>query len=172
MAILDDNVTSDWRRDMADTRWRTLGEAIGLLGLVGSVLFLALQVRQENAVAQVAARSEFVYQEAAWMVAVSTDEHLPTLYRRWIDEGYEAFTAEEQARLNFSVLAVLRIYEAGWRSVGAGLVTDEEIRDLFVLETTVFFESAYFVEHWPILKNDVTADFAQAFETWLPHLAD
>ncbi len=158
---------------MADTRWRTSVEAIGLLSLVGSVLFLALQVRQENAVAEAAARSEFVYQEAAWMVGVSTDEHLPTLYRRFLNnEEYAAFTAEEQSRLNFSILAVLRIYEAGWRSVGAGLVTDDEMRDLLVVETTVFFESAYFVERWPILKNDVSADFARVFETWLPHLTD
>ncbi len=157
---------------MADTRWRTSVEAIGLLSLVGSVLFLALQVRQENAVAEAAARSEFVYQEAAWMVGVSTDEHLPTLYRRFRNEGYAAFTAEEQSRLDFSILAVLRIYEAGWRSVGAGLVTDDEMRDLLVVETTLFFERAYFVERWPILKNDVSADFAQAFETWLPHLTD
>ncbi len=51
-------------------------------------------------------------------------------------------------------------------------MTDDEMRDLLVVETTLFFERAYFVERWPILKNDVSADFAQAFETWFPHLTD
>ena len=157
---------------MADMRWRSLAEAIGLFGVVGSVLFLALQVRQETAVAEAAARSEFVYQEAAWMAEISTDALLPILYSRWYDEGHAAFTREEQARLNFSVLAILRIYEAGWRNVGAGLVTDDEIRDLAVVQTTAFFEAAYFVERWPELKKDVSVDFAEALESWLPHLVD
>ncbi len=80
---------------MARRHLRASLEILGALSIVASLLFLAVQVRQENRLARATAAFELVTSWNEWHVLVISDTHTADLVTRLFDPDPELTPAEQ-----------------------------------------------------------------------------
>ena len=138
-------------------------DTLGVLGVIGSLVFVGLEVRQNTAVARAAAYHSFMTEVHAQNARVATDDRLAGLLVRVYmeDAATEDFTPEEQIRLREHLLGLVRVWEGLYRSVSEGLLDEEDLR---IVARGGALSNRFFRELWPAIRPQFSEGFVAFLE--------
>ena len=127
-------------------RRHTWKEYVAAAGVILSLLFVGLELRQNTAAVRATALNDLTTGTRELLLTVSADAELSDLYRRWI-EGDTAFTATEEARIRLLLAAMLRGAENAYLQTRIGVVDSVALRGYGLMNNPAF-ESPGFPNVW------------------------
>ena len=141
----------------------SLGQVLAAASVVLSLLFVAYEIRQNTAVARIAAAQAFT-QHIIDLNQVLIADDMSELNSRILEGAVRSeFTPSERFKLDMAMLSLLRVWESSYRGVEAGIL-DREVLDPIGGAGPSPFGVAYFLESWPNYRGAFTEDFASYFE--------
>lgn len=113
-----------------------VGEVLGAIAVLISLLYLASQIRGSRRSDQIIAVAESASAVDAWIGHIARDEKLFDLYRRGMTD-YESLSREEKGRFSFLILQFLRSMEALWLQRKLGAMDDQYWTSMLVATEAV-----------------------------------
>ena len=144
-------------------------ETIGFLGVMASLVFVGLEIRQNTRVARAEAYRSVAEMEAAGLLAAATDPQLSGLLRRVMFDGEKRDNFTDSEKYQIGVYYDYRItnLELVYRQ------SEERVLPSAALDLSVsgLFTEPYLHELWPIIRAQYDPGFAAYFEDryGLPH---
>lgn len=151
---------------------RQVGEAVGLLGVVASLVFVGLELRQSRIAARAAAYQELGIAVADNWMARANNRELNDLVllamsadsATWADLG-----ASDAYLLRSYVIANVRLYETVYLQVQQRLLDADALE---YLGWAHLLDSKLLQRMWPQVRSAVTPGFASYLEAEQPILRD
>ena len=143
---------------------RDVRETLGLLGVIGSLIFVGLEIRQNTQVARAEAYRGIEQSISAWTLATVEDAEVAAALRRVTFEGArrDELTDTEKWQVGAMYDVPLRILESIYRQVGEGILPESALD--YYGETSYVYTAPYMRDLWPVIKPNYHADFAEYFE--------
>lgn len=111
--------------NIKDRNWREIVEIVGVIGIVASILLLAMEVRQSNRIAS----SEIELEIAAGFNVENHERafnpEYARLYAKILDPDSHLITATEQQQMRGLAWHYINMFYAAHRAHNNGLLTDE-----------------------------------------------
>ncbi len=151
---------------------REIGEAVALLGVVSSLVFVGLELRQSRIAARAAAYQELgIAVRDSWLARANNRELNDLVYLASVaDSATWADLSESDVGLVRSyVVSVIRLYETVYLQVEQGLLEPDAME---FLGWTGFLNSDLLVRMWPHVRPVVTPAFATYLEGEQPRLGN
>lgn len=141
---------------------KTIGQLAATGGVILSLAFVAYELRQNTAVAQMEAYNNFVDGIRENDHFLASDPILTPLVVR-VAQGAmpEDFTDEENFRVRLNYTGLLRLWEGLFRSVESGILPASSLN---VVGRGGAFDNAYFRSIWPSLRGNFSEGFVEFFE--------
>jgi len=141
---------------------RNIAEILGLTGVIGSLIFVGVELDQNSAIARTAAYHQYVQGWSDYNLTMATDDKLNSLFVR-VREGQisKDFTPEENSKLVFTYISLVRQWEGVYRSVQEGILPPEL---LYTFSSARGLQQPAFVEKWPGMRFMFTQDFLDFME--------
>ena len=142
------------------SKLRLLGQLFGALGVIASLAFVALEIRQNTEAvksATINALSEQGYNAAALFIQ---DDDLTEAFRV-IREGEEV-SALQHSKVNVFYATVLRIQKNRFLQIRLGFLDVETA--LFIGGSSQLYREPHFAEYWDEVKGDEPEDFVEYME--------
>jgi hypothetical protein len=150
---------------------KSVGELVGLAGVIGSLVFVGFEVRQNTLAARAAAYQDMGSMiSATWMLGAQ-DPELAALTLRFFEEEDAEFTPNEEARLVVQTVGAFRQYETVWRQVQLGLLKPEAL-GYFGWGDPESVLSGNTKKLWPRIRQYITPDFRAFLESGAAPLED
>ena len=141
-------------------RWR---ELVAALGVIVSLAFVGLQIRQSTAVARGQVRQELASLNQDFL-SLMTDEDLSRIWiRAWESEEELELEREEELRASMLMNMTLRRFENVFFQFSEGLI-DESALGSYGLQRTSVFGSTRFRRLWMNVRPGFDAEFVAYFE--------
>ncbi len=146
-----------------------LGELLGALVVVISVIYLASQVRQNTAVVRADAARSFSMEASRAFVQWGSDERNSEILHKVIYEqvGRADLPATDALRASFLLISRASLLDAAFRSYKESILSEEEFRALL---TSRIWDLPFVKDSWPIWRTELSPDFVAYMETTLPQL--
>ena len=141
---------------------RVVVEVLGLLGVIASLAFVGMEIRQ-NTVAVRSATIQAVSDQAMQLtLSMATDEHLPQLVYEMRQNGVtqDELASEDRLRLRLVVVAGLRRQENLYLQVQNGTLPAESLQNV----SFSFYRNAFVRELWASDREYFDPDFAQYWD--------
>jgi len=140
-------------------------ELAGVFGVVASLVFVGLEVRQNTAAVRGAthqAIADASFQQVVWF---ADNEKLRPIWIRIRDDGAvpEDFTPEENLIIGANYVMAIRRIENIYVQVREGLVEEEAV--LRFRPSEDYFKSQYFLQFWKGWRHQVEPAFLAYFES-------
>ena len=133
-----------------------LGEFIASIGVLITLIYLALQIRQNTEATKIQTRQAISEAQFANINTRATDEHLPSIIMKM--NRSEPLNQEEQDRIYFHTDATMRQFENVHSHFVAGVISQQDWVALRVsMVRTLRTELAR--EIWSTLKQSYNEDF-------------
>ena len=143
-------------------KWNGVREALGFAGVVASLLFVGLEIRQSTAATKGQTRQELAALNQEWLILLTSDEYFGDLFfAAWI-EGEEIDPAD-QVRADFMMTLNVRRLENVFFQFQEGLVDETALRSYGFQDMDV--SSPNFAEWW--VEKDWRAAFHPDFVAFL-----
>jgi len=140
-----------------------VGQAVGAVGVVLSLLFVGYEIRQNTAVARTAAYHAIMADQGALLDVLATDPTLaPLLVRGMSGETAEGFSDEELFRIQIAHRRNVRGWEGLFFAVREGVLPHEA---LDIVGQGGAFNNPLFRSLWPTLRLSYAPDFVEFFES-------
>ncbi len=134
-----------------------LVEAIGMLGIMGSLIFVGIEVSQNSSIARTASYQSYINGFTVLNLAqINSDELNSLMVRASNETSTNDFTPEEQRKLRLFYIALLRQWEGLYRSVNEGILPEEM---LVIVGAGHLLDYPVFREMWPDIRLLFTEDF-------------
>ncbi len=149
---------------------RQVGEVVGLLGVVGSLVFVGLELRQSRIAARAAAYQELGIAVASnWMDRANNRElnDLVFLAMTADSAAWADVSASDVYLLRSYVVANVRLYETVYLQVQQQLLDADALENL---GWTHLLDSKLLQRMWPQVRSAVTPGFASYLEAEQPIL--
>jgi len=147
MVAIIDRTDFTTQRVPAPMSKEAIRETVGVLGVVASLLFVGLEIRQSTAVARGQTRQELEAMNQAWLTQITADPSYSDLwYRAWIAGGQIA--PDEEYRAAMMMTQFMRRLENIYFQHAEGLVDDSALRSYGLQDIGVFFAMERFQEWW------------------------
>jgi len=143
----------------AGIRWK---EAVAALSVVGSLMFVGVQIRQSTVASRAASINELRAGINEFSLTIAADPELTRVYHRWRTE-VGGFTPEEQTRMEILVFALLRNAEAAYLQTTLGLLDAGALQG-YGFSGSPTFANPNFEALWPNIRHRFDPKFASAFE--------
>ena len=103
-----------------------LGEILGGIGVLGTLIFLAIEVRHSSKILQINAQSLGMQSFATFNEILATDPELVSLVDRVMGggEAYSTLTPAEKIRFSVAIRALLMRFEAQFFQYKGGLIDE------------------------------------------------
>lgn len=138
-----------------------LREILAAIGVVLSLVFVGYELRQNTQVSKAAAIQGLADQSLDIILTWTSDgETVHLLTRVLAGETPDTFTADENTKIRLMFLAILRNAESRHRQTTLGILEDPTILG----GAASIWRTPYLAERWPVLRESVAPDFAEAFE--------
>jgi hypothetical protein len=141
----------------------SIGELIAALATLGTLIYLALQIRQNTSALESGSESDAALEFAAWHGRIAADPGLNSVFER-VTSGASDLSQEEISRFRWLIGELFFIYEAQYRRYLRGLLT-EEIWQRQVDVVIGFIEVDVITDFWRIYP--IAPDFLQYLESQL-----
>lgn len=140
-------------------RVRAIAEGIAAVGVVLSLLFVALQIRQNTVAIRAQTRQQLADASANFLLSMATTD-LGELWGRFI-EG-DDFTAAEWSRLTPALVAAVRGLENVYLQYQDGVI-DRSALESYGWRGSQMYESDAFAAWWQVNSSRFNPDFVRAF---------
>ena len=141
---------------------KELIEGIGILGIILSLIFVGLELRQNSTVARLEAHQSFVSNIVDINSQNAHDPEFSAILRRAFDnQGYEEFDEIEQAQLYSFYIATVHAYYGLFISIEEGILPS---RYNEVFPQVALFNNNFFRTIWQGMGNNFEDDFVLFFE--------
>lgn len=122
-------------------------ETVGVLGVVASLLFVGLEIRQSTAVARGQTRQDLEAMNQAWLTLITADPYYSDLwYRAWAIDGEIA--PDEEYRAAMMMTQFMRRLENIHFQHAEGLVDDSALQSYGLQDIGLFFAKERFQDWW------------------------
>ena len=141
---------------------KTIIDTLGLLGVIGSLLFVGLQIRQSTKLARAEAYRAVEQTTVQWDFVAATDDELVPLLRGVQQEGLrrDQLSDPDKWRVGTMYDALLKSYESIYRQVQDGILPVGALDNFGANQ----FTTLYMKDLWPIVRPNYRADFVTYFE--------
>ncbi len=139
---------------------KAIRETLAALGVIASMVFIGLEIQQNNQLARGQARQALAELNQEWLVLLSQDAEFNAVYNKvWISN--EEVSASEWSRGTYMMTLHLRRLENVFFQRSEGLV-DESALDSYGLQTIALdFAAERFDRYW--IEDEWRAGFDQDF---------
>ncbi len=148
---------------MSHMRWKDFLEGVGLVAIVASLIFLAIEVRQSNQIGRLEAMQSMASDWSSVGLELASNENLAALLAK-TDSGavLKDFDAVENRQL-FNVFHGLdHHWEMRFNQINLGVLESAEYS--FPAPQGLTFASAYHKEVWPRIRPGLSEEFAVFWE--------
>ena len=144
------------------SRARALGEGLAAIGVILSLLFVAFQIRQTNAIARVQVSQDLATGIREVSTAIMESQDLAVVMAA-VEAGASRadLAPAERLRAQSFFVGVVRSWESLWLATEEGIVAP---RALETVGGYGFIRSDFFRETWPILRPAHDPRFVEFFE--------
>jgi len=141
-------------------------QMVAAAGVMASMVFVGLEIRQNRLVAQAVALQQYSAMSMQVHEALYTDPAL----RRAVNE-YLSFTADDLPDVSvlrengagYFVRGLLRFHESVWLQVERGLLDEEDLQ-LYAFRNQSSYEAAAFPLLWELYRDGFHPDFVRELE--------
>jgi hypothetical protein len=149
---------------MNNFTYTKLLEAIGIAGIIASLVFVGTEIRQNSAIARAEAQRSISETEIGLMMATATNPELAslvtaTLFSNEIEEN--ELTGGQETILFSYTIARLFSWESIYDGVQLGVLPQSELDDFQASAIDNDFTRA----RWPFLRTILNQDFASFLES-------
>ena len=137
-----------------------VGESVGAAAVVISLVYLAIQVRQNTDSNRLLSAQNLVNQNAASLTGVALNPEVASLMHRGMEEGHAALTPEERFRFNAYMLFIYNQFELAYHQFVAGNI-----------DAKIWHKFAYEIPYWLSLPGGKQW-YAQDKERYSPEFRD
>jgi len=106
---------------------KAVQDLIGFAGVVGSLVFVGYQIRQNTVATRAAAYQDMGTAISEVWLQGAQDPSLASLTIRALEDPDAEYTPEQEAQLANQDIAALRQYEVVWRQVNLGILDEEAL---------------------------------------------
>ncbi len=135
--------------------WKETAEVLGALGVIASLIFVGVEVRQ-NTNAVRGATLHAVSQQSLDLVMAGLDN--PELRSAFVAAAEERLSPEQTNLMIWFVGAKLRADENRYRQVELGIL---DASTFLQLSNHAAYRTPYFAEYWALRGGDYAADFQE-----------
>jgi len=135
----------------------TIAEIIGAAGVIASLIYLAVQIRQSTKVARAETTKDLYLASRAAILEIAANDELTKI---WTD--IRNFESEGIARRYAFYQSFFRLYELQFNLAGQGLL-DKDIAQSYMLVIRMFAGTEYFPDYWQKARRE----FNDAFATYV-----
>ena len=141
-------------------RGRTIAEVVAATGVILSLVFVALEVRQNTSSIRAQTRQELSNASAELLLAFATTDlgHLWSRFARG-----DSLTEAETARVRPALVAAVRGLENVYLQTREGVI-DESALVSYGWKGSMMYRSAAFREWWASNRDRFNHEFAEVFE--------
>lgn len=139
---------------------REIGEAVAILGVVLSLFFVGLQLRQNALVSRASAYQDLgIAMAEGWRLRASDRELNDLVYRAGSadPDDWSNLTDSDIRRVRAYLLSTLRIYQSAYLEVQEGLLRPEALEDLGI---DGMRETSLLQNMWPFVRGQLSVEFA------------
>jgi len=142
----------------------SIKEVVGFIGVVGSLVFVGVQIRQNTMAARASAYQQMGASVADIWLSSAQDPERAVLTMRFFQDKSAQFTPAEEAVLVNQTIGAFRQLETTWRQVKLGLL-DPEVLDAFGWNAEGSSASSMHVRQlWPKIAPHMSPDFRTYLE--------
>ena len=143
-------------------------DLLGAVGVVASLIFVGLEVRQNTLISRGAAVQSITEQVNDWQIEMASNDDWIRIVV-FLDDGgtYAELSAEDRMRYRYVVTPVIRTMENRYRQVQFGIIDPSELEVGGGKANISWYRSAHFIEFWQAgeMKIRWTPDFIDFMET-------
>ena len=155
------------RRSMNWEAIGAVGEVVGAVGVIATLIYLAAQIRQNSAVVRSATRQAISTQQAEFGMRVASSSDLRAAVARWLEMQPSPSSPEDALRDEFFLRSALRMFENQYHQNKDG--TFEDTMWFGYLENMRrIFAQPRFRGWWRESRALYGTDFADFVDTFLP----
>jgi hypothetical protein len=135
--------------------WKETAEVLGVLGVIASMVFVGVEIRQ-NTDAVRGATLHAVSQQSLDLVMAGVDS--PELRSAFTAARENRLSPEQKSLMNWFLSAKLRADENRFRQVELGILDASTFQQL---SNHAAYRMPYFAEYWVLRGDDFAADFQE-----------
>jgi len=132
----------------------TIAETIGAVGVIASLLYLAIQIRQNTKVARAETTKDLYLASRDAILQIASNDALAKI---WTD--IRNFESEEIARQYAFYQSFFRLYELQYHLAEQDLL-DSDIAESYTLIIRMFARTDFFSTYWSKARNEFNGKFA------------
>ncbi len=129
-----------------------VGEVVGATAVVVTLVYLAIQIKQNTAAIRVSTHQDLLANQTAAQGAVANNPQLAELWQR-ADERYEDLTPAERKQFNVFILNMFNTFQSARFNYEAGLLDEEVWRAWFRGYASVIEASPGVRNEWEQLRE-------------------
>ena len=152
---------------------KELRESVGLLAIFLSLIFVGIEMRQNNIIARASAINELATNQRNWLLDVVTDSELSSIWGEYLFNAApaESFNRRDQTRLTGLNQALVINMEQEFLQREMGLLPDE-LSNLYHFSGSPVFSSDNFAAFWSNERYRYHPTFVAALEQEYPGLRE
>ena len=106
--------------DLSIQDWGAIGEIIGAVGVIATLLFLAFQIRANTKESRLTATADIAREYNTYLQHITADENLSRLWMNAVDRDFQALRGDEKARAIMVMGNFFRIMESAYIQHSSG----------------------------------------------------
>lgn len=142
---------------------QAVAELVGAAGVILSLIYLAIQVRQNTQSLRTAANQELLTAFNDVLSFPTDSRHGARLYHHMVFGTMDELDPEEQSALRITVMQVARVFEQAFIQSRVGSL-DADVWDGWKHQMTIAMGLPGFASSWPAIRRIVNADFADLMD--------
>jgi hypothetical protein len=136
----------------------TIAEIIGAVGVIASLLYLAVQIRQSTKVSRAETRKDLYLASRDAILQIASNDELAKI---WTD--IRNFESEDIARRYAFYQSFFRLYELQYHLAEQDLL-DNDIAQSYTLIIRMFARTEFFAEYWSKARGEFNEKFVHYVE--------
>jgi hypothetical protein len=145
--------------------WGALGEIVGGIAIIVSLIYVGMQLKQSNSMARSETRQEISSSMSNWALTLASS---PSLAEAMSKVHYHELVRDdasdqEKIQIAYALFALVGQQNFIFQQWKAGLLTDEELDDLYS-PGTALHSKPYLKSLWPTMRPSFPTDFAEWYE--------
>ena len=132
----------------------TVAEIVGAAGVIASLIYLAIQIRQSTKVTRAETTKDLYLASRTAILEIAANDGLAKI---WTE--IREFESEDIARRYAFYQSFFRLYELQFNLAGQGLL-DKDIAQSYMLIIRMFAGTKYFPDYWQKARGEFNDSFA------------
>jgi hypothetical protein len=145
--------------------WGALGELLGGLAIIVSLIYVGMQLRQSNSMARSETRQEISSSMGNWALAVASSPSLAEAMGKvhYHDLVRNEASDQDRIQIGYALVALVSQQHFIFEQRKAGILTNQELDGLYGAGTALL-SKPYLKSLWPVMRPTFPLDFAEWYE--------